>query len=155
MGGITRAREKFQAMQDLDIKDINTRSIERILSSLTGTEAGFYGTIEDAQSFIADEETQEELQTEEDEASDSFISAMSEAKDMGEGLLTLKNIRRSLDDFKIDLAALQELVHDQPEHSHSSALQALEEAHVTLRKEWKKTDLSPDHALKTEIDTSK
>ena len=74
---------------------------------------------------------------------------------MGEELLTLRNIRKSLDDFKIDLVALQELVHEQPEHSHSSALLALEEAHSKLRKEWKKTDLSQEHPLKAKIDVSK
>ena len=155
VGAITRARDKFIGMQDLNAEDINIRTIEQILSSLTVTETGFFGTLEDAQTFIADEEAQEDLQTEEDEANDSFLSAMSEARDMGEGLLTLKHLRRSLDDFKIDLAALQDLVDDQPEHSHSNALQALEETHSTLRKEWKKTDLSPDHSLKAEIDTSK
>ena len=74
---------------------------------------------------------------------------------MGESLLLLSNIRRCLDDFKIDLAALQHLVQDQPDHSHSSALQALESAHLTLRKEWRKPALSQDHAMKAEIDTSK
>ena len=154
-GAITRAKDKFLAMKELDISAINTRTVDRILASMVGTETGFYGTIEDAQSFIADEDAQEDLQAEEDKANDNFISAISEARDLGEELLTLKNIRKSLDDFKCDLVALQGLVYDQPYHSHSNALLALEETHSNLRKEWRKADLNGDHPLKAELDTSK
>ena len=122
---------------------------------MLGTETGFYGTIEDTQTFIAKEDSPEDLQAEEDEANESFITAISEARDLGDELLTLKSIRKELDDFKCDLAALKELVHDQPDHSHSNALQALEDIHATLRNEWKKADLDRDHPLKTELDTSK
>ena len=154
-GAITRAKDKFTAMKELDISALNTRSIDRILASMLGTETGFYGTMEDAQTFIAEEDSPEDLQAEEDEANESFIAAISEARDLGDELLTLKSIRKGLDDFKCDLVALQDLVHDQPEHSHSTALQSLEDTHHTLRNEWKKADLDRDHPLKIELDTSK
>ena len=142
-------------MQDLDPSDLNIRKIERALNSITGAEAGFFATLEEAQAFISDNEAPEDRQAEEDEANELFVSAVSDTRDLGESLLLLSNIRRSLDDLKIDLAALQDLVQDQPDHSHTSALQALEQAHLTLRKEWRKTDLSQDHAMKAEIDASK
>ena len=51
-GAVTRARDKFTIMKELDISDLNTRTIDRILSSLMGTETGFYSTIEDAQNLL-------------------------------------------------------------------------------------------------------
>ena len=155
VGGVTRARETLQPMLDLDPSDLNVRKIERALTSITGAEAGFFTTIEEAQAFIADDDAPEEKQHEEDEASDLFASAMSETRDLGEALLLLSNIRRRLDDFKIDLDTLQQLALEQPEQAHASALQALETAHSHLRTEWRKTDLAPDHAMKAEIDTSR
>ena len=154
-GAITRAKDKFLLMKEYDIADINTKTVDRTLTSILGTETGFYGTIEDAQPFIAEEDAQDNLQREEDEANESFITAISEVRDLGEELLNLKSIRKGLDDFKCDLSALQELVCDQPEQTHTNALQALEETHSNLRQEWRKADLNRDHPLKSEIDTIK
>ena len=72
VGGITRAREQLQPMQDLDPSDLNIRKIEKALNSISGAETGFYATLEDAQQFILEDEAQEEKQAEEDEASELF-----------------------------------------------------------------------------------
>ena len=155
VGGITRAREQLQPMQDLDPSDLNIRKIEKALNSISGAETGFYATLEDAQQFILEDEAQEEKQAEEDEASELFESSVSETRDLGESLLTLGNLRKNLDDFKIDLAALQTIVLEHPEQSHSSALETLERAHASIRRDWRQTDLDQLHSIKQEIDTSK
>ena len=100
--------------------------------------SGFYATLEDAQQFIVDEEAQEERQAEEDDASELFASSVSETRDIGEALLILSNVRKNLDDFKIDLAALQNLVQDHPDQSHTNAVESLEQVHLSIRKDWKR-----------------
>ena len=152
VGGVTRAKETLLSMIELDPSELNVRKIERALTSVTGAETGFFVTMEEAQAFIVEDEA---AQAEEDEASDIFAASVSEARDVGESLLLLSSIRRCLDDFKIDLDAAQQLVLEQPDQSHTSALQDLEVAHCDLRKQWRKTDLNHDHSMKMEIDTSK
>ena len=152
VGGITRAKETLQTMLDLDPEDLNIRKIEGALNSITGAETG---NLDEAQAFISEDENQEEKQTEEDEATELFEASVQEAREVGEALLLLTNLRKNLDDFKIDLDALQTIVQDHPDQAHSTAVERLEQVHLAIRNDWKKTDLSQDHSIKTEIDTSR
>ena len=103
VGGITRAKETLQTMLDLDPSELNTRKIEGALTSITRAETGFYSNLDEAQAFIAEDEAQEEKQAEEDEATELFEASVQEARELGDALLLLTNLRKNLDDFKIDL----------------------------------------------------
>ena len=155
VGGVTRAKETLQTMSDLDPSELNHRKIEGALASITRAETGFYSNLDEAQAFIAEDVAQEKRQAEEDEATEIFESSVQEARELGEALLLLTNLRRNLDDFKIDLSALQNIVQDHPEQPHHTAVEKLEAMHLLIRQDWKKTDLDQEHTLKEEIDTSK
>ena len=155
VGGITRARETLLSMVDLNPSALNLRKLTATVTAIDRSENGFYSTIDEAQTFIAEGEEQEDRQMEEDEATETFESSVLEARELGESLLRLANIRRNLDDFKIDLASLQALVQDHPDQPHHAAVEKLENTHHSIRQEWKQTDLEPEHSLKNEIDVSK
>ena len=155
VGGITRAKETLQTMLDLDPSELNTRKIEGALTSITRAETGFYSNLDEAQAFIAEDEAQEEKQAEEDEATELFEASVQEARELGDALLLLTNLRKNLDDFKIDLDALQTIVQDHPDQPHHTAVEKLEATHLSIRQDWKRTDLDQEHSIKQEIDTSK
>ena len=144
VGGITRARETLLSMVDLNPSALNLRKLTATVTAIDRSENRFYSTIDEAQTFIAEGEEQEDRQMEEDEATETFESSVLEARELGESLLRLANIRRNLDDFKIDLASLQALVQDHPDQPHHAAVEKLENTHHSIRQEWKQTDLEPD-----------
>ena len=136
VGGVTRAKETLQTMSDLDPSELNHRKIEGALASITRAETGFYSNLDEAQAFIAEDLAQEERQAEEDEATEIFESSVQEARELGEALLLLTNLRRNLDDFKINLSALQNIVQDHPEQPHHTAVEKLEAMHLLIRQDW-------------------
>ena len=142
-------------MKATSISAYNTKAIERLLTSITPTEEGFLHTIEEAQEFIAEEESSEAVQVDEDDALDSFSNAVSDVRDLAEELLTLKSLKTDLSVFRKDLQTLRDLFNDQPELNQASALQALESTYSSLKKQWKKADLDEDHPLQEELDTGR
>ena len=114
-GAVTRVKDKLMVIKGTAIVDYNTKSIDRILTSITNTETGFFQTIEEAQAFVQEEENPDDIQTKEDDAAEAFTTAIMDVRDLAEELLSLKSVHRGLTDFKADLASLQDLFNDRPD----------------------------------------
>ena len=72
---------------------------------------------------------------------------------MAEELLTLKHIQQGLRNLNCDATALRDSFNDQPELAHDKAVQILESAFVTLRKDMEKSLIEPDHSMRKELDS--
>ena len=132
---------------------INTKDVDRVLSSLERTETGFLLTLEDAQNFIPEGDGEDAFLLEEDLAMETFQSAISTARDLADQLLTLKSILSGLADFSLDLSALQDSLTDKPESNLVSSLQELKTSYSSLREEWRRANLPNDHPLKQELNS--
>ena len=154
-GAITKASDKLKAIKSTDLTEIitiNTKTIDRILTSVEHTETGFLQTLEDAQEFITEEDNAETLQLQEDTAAETFSNSISAVRDLADELLTLKSVLTGIGDLTCDMTALENSLNEKPEGNHTSALQALESTFTSLRLEWKKANLAKDHTLKSELD---
>ena len=127
-GAITRAFDKLKAMPSATAEDallINTKEVDRALTSIEKTETSFLQTLEDAQNFLP-EEGEEAFQLEEELASDAFSSAISATRDLGDQLLCIKSVLNGLANFKCDLDAIQESLSTKPDSNQNAAFQTLD-----------------------------
>ena len=151
-GAITKASDKLKAIRSAEPADIlliNTKEIDRILSSIERTETGFLQTLEDAQEFTPEGEGAETFLQEEDNAMEIFNISISAVRDSADELLTLLS---GIGDLKCDMTALEDSLTEKPESNQASTLQALGSTFSSLRQEWKKANLAKDHSLKSELD---
>ena len=109
-------------------------------------------TLEDAQGFIPEDED-EAFQLEEELASDTFISAISATRDLGDQLLCLKAVLNGLANFRCDLDAIQETLSSKPDSNQVTAHQTLENLFSSLRSQWQTANLATDHPIKAELDS--
>ena len=154
-GAITKALDKLKAIKaDLppDILRVNTKEIDRILSSVGRTQTGFLQTLEDAQEFVPEDDTAQAFQQEEDDAMDTFNSSISAVRDLADELLTIKSVLTGPGDLTPGMTALTDSLAEKPESNQANALQALDITFSSLRQEWKKANLPKDHSGKLELD---
>ena len=154
-GAVTKALDKLRAVDSTEpgeITLINTRDIDRILSSLGRTETGFLQTLEDAQGFIP-VDGEEAFQLEEELAADTFQTNISEARDLSDQLLALKAVLNGLSDFNLGCTAIQDSLTEKPESNQATSLQAMRDLFSTLKAQWQGANLSRDHSLKGELDS--
>ena len=138
-GAVTKALDRLKAIpsiQQEDVLAINTKEITRIISSVERTEAGFLQTLEDAQAFAPEGEDEEPaFQLEEELAMDNFHSAISDTRDLGDQLLSMKAVLNGLSNFRCDLDAIQGSLDEKPESNQSNAYQALDTLFSSLREQ--------------------
>ena len=154
-GAITKASDKLKTIKSIELNDIlliNTKDIDRILTSIERTETGFLQTLEDAQEFTPEAEGAEAFQQEEENAMENFNVSISSVRDLADELLTLKSVLTGIGDLTCDMTALDDSLTEKPESNLTSALQAPESTFSSLRQEWKKANLAKDHSLKGELD---
>ena len=110
-GAVTKALDKLKTIKSAepaDILVINTKDVDRILSSLGRTETGFLLTMQDAQNFIPEGDGEEAFLLKEELAMETFQTAISTARDLADQLLALKSVLSGLADFSLDLSAIQD-----------------------------------------------
>ena len=154
-GAITKALEHFKtipAASSEEVVLINSKEIDRILTSINKTETGFLQSLEDAQAFVP-EESEEAFQLEEELAADTFTAAISATRDLGEQLLCLKAVLIGLANFSCDLDAIQDTLASKPDSNQVSHLQDLRSLFSSLRSQWQTANLPKDHPIKTELDS--
>ena len=154
-GAITKALDRFKAIPSSTAEEvdcINSKEVERLLSSITRTESSFNQSLEDAQSFIPEDE-EETFQQEEERAADTFTNAVSTTRDLGEQLLCLGSVLDGLADFNCDLTAIQDTLSAKPDSNQHSAMQALETLFTSLRTQWQTANLPKAHPVKAELDS--
>ena len=154
-GAITKALDRFKAIPSTSSEEvilINSKEIDRILTSIIKTETAFLLSLEDAQTFVP-EDSEEAFQQEEELAADNFTAAITATRDLGEQLLCLKAVLNGLANFTCDLDAIQDTLASKPDSNQVSALQALETLFTSLRSQWQTANLPKDHPIKTELDS--
>ncbi len=75
-GALTKARDKLLGIQGGSISSYSVKVIERVQASITNTEVGFQQNMDEAQTFLTDDSNRDTLEQEEDEALESFTSAL-------------------------------------------------------------------------------
>ena len=125
-GAVTKARDKLLAIQLTPIQTYSIKTVKRHITSVANTETGFLQTIDEAQEHIPEDESADAVQAEEDEALDSFNSAVQEVRELAEELLAHKRLRVDLDSFDREMMTLRELVDAHPERPQDSAILGLE-----------------------------
>ena len=153
-GAITKALERFKAIPATtseEVDTINSKEVDRTLASIVRTETSFLQSLEDAQTFIP-EDDEDAFQQEEEQAAESFSNAISATRDLGEQLLCLKAVLNGLANFNCDLDAIQDTLATKPDSNQSSAFQALENLFTSLRSQWQTASLPKTHPIKAELD---
>ena len=152
-GKVTSIWEKLKALdyeQPEDLKKLNTVEVRGYLRTLTKTEAGFTTSLAEAQEFAPlEEEEAETFQNEEDEAAETFTQALDTARNLGQQIQGYKTISTAIRDFNTDLEALKDALQEAPDTDNSSAMAAL---FSTMREQWVKEELNPEHPLQNELD---
>ena len=154
-GAVTKILDRLSHIKSdepEEITAINLREIERMLTSLKKTEAGFFQTMEDAQAFLPDGEEEETFTSEEDSTLESFQDSISTARDNAEQLIALKNILTRLGEFQNKSTTLQEFLETNPGSNQSNSLKKLDNLFISIKDDWRKADLPHTHSLKHELD---
>ena len=155
-GKVTQMWEKLKSLeyeQPEEIRRLNTIEVKGYLKTLAKPEAGFLTSLSEAQDFApTDEDELDTFQTEEDEAAEVFTNSLDRARNLGEQILGYKAISTSIRTFNVDLEALRESLSEEPETDNSSALARLRALVSTMREQWVKDELSPEHPLQEELD---
>ena len=154
-GAITKALDRFRAINTStpeDVALINSKEVERILTSIIKTETSFMQSLEEAQAFIP-EDSEDAFQAEEEHAADTFSASISATRDLGEQLLCYKSVLNGLANFTSDLDAIQQTLSSKPESNQVSALQDLKALFSSLRSQWQTANLPRDHPIKAELDS--
>ena len=155
-GAVTKVLGKLQHIKCDEVAAvaaIDTKDVNRLLGSLARTEKNFLVTLEEAEEY-APEGREEEFQDEEDEVLEEFERTIAVCQELGELLLSLKNVQTGLANLSHDVAVLKESLTERPDSDHSQRLSSINEAFFVLRQEWRKNDLPAEHALKKELDAS-
>ena len=95
-GNLTKVSEKLAEMADLDVSQVNIRTVESLLKSVTTSETRYLNTLEEAQAFLSREEGAEDLLEEEESVVDSFVQNVSDLKGQAATLINLKTCSKSL-----------------------------------------------------------
>ena len=155
-GTTTRNYDKLKAIpfyQPEEVQDIRTNEVNTILKTLLKTESGYTNSIEEAQEFApTDEEEEAAFQEEEQDAIDLFSHTLSNARALGQQLLTCKSTLCGISTFKTSLTALQKSLDTEPDQDNSTSLLRLQALFFSLREQWVEADLPLTHPIKDELD---
>ena len=153
-GAITKALERFKAIpftSSEEVTLINSKEVDRILTSINKTETNFLQSLEDAQTFVP-EDAAEAFQEEEELAADTFTAAISATRDLGDQLHCIKAILNGLANFRCDSDAIQDTLISKPDSNQVSELQDLKSMFSSLRSQWQTANLPQIHPIKAELD---
>ena len=152
-GAITKALDKFQAIPSTSAEEvtlINSKEVDRTLTSINRTEAAFLQSLEDAQTFVP-EDQEEAFQKEEDLAAETFSVSISATRDLGDQLLCMKAVLDGLANFNCDLDAIQDTLATKPDSNQVSGINELKKLFSSLRSQWQTANLPQDHPIKSEL----
>ena len=155
-GVLTRAYDKLSAIpfeHPDDVRRVKSTEVRSILKTISTTEAGFSASMEEAQDFAPTEESDmAPFQEEELEVAEAFHQRLYTIRTLGEQILTCKTVLTGVTTFKTRLDALQDSLDSDPDRDHSTSLSRLQTLLYSLREQWEEADLSPEHALQSELD---
>ena len=126
----------------------------RAMVSITKTEAAYEQTIEDASNIVDVEGEEDRTETEEaseEAALDTFNDKVEEVRALADEMITLKQAHRALEDFRIDVEALQDNINADPEKEHFASLALINTAHRDVRKLINSSTVESEHPLRKEL----
>ena len=131
---------------------MNIKEVERTISNLLKTEAGFTQTLDDAQNFLPEEEEQEHFYEQEALAEENFQLALAKVRDLGDKLITLKAVLNGLDDFNRQYTVVQDELKEAPSNLNKS-IDSLRTKFSYLNQQWKAASLEMDHPVRHELNS--
>ena len=156
-GTVTRIWDKLANIpfdQTEEVELIQLPEIQNHLNTLLKSETGYNFSIEEAQEFAPEEESDySDFQQSEADAIETFETSLLRARMLGEKLSACKTVLTRMASFKTDLEALQSSLSDQPDLDYSSSFSKLDNLFSTMREQWTQAGLSKDHPLKQELDS--
>ena len=124
------------------------------MASITQTEAAYEQTIEDVSNIVdveGEEDRTETKEASEEAALDIFTDKVEEVRVLADEMITLKQAHRALEDFRIDVEALQDNINANPEKEHSSSLALINAVHQDVRKLINSSTVESEHPLRQEL----
>ena len=153
LGKVTTAAAKVKAVKHDDpaeIRLIAPKDLERILSSLEKTEAGFEQSFEEALDFAPTGEDEDAFYEEEEAAKVLFDEAINAVKDQAKFLVNLRKAWASVAHLSRDVKALETNL-DNGENC-TTFLPNMEKTIERLREQCDELTLSDHHSVKEELE---
>ena len=153
MEKLTTAAAKVNSVKSddpADIRLIDPRELEKILSSLEKTEAGFEQSFEEALEFVPEGDGEDAFYEDEDAAQTHFDNAITAVKDQAAYLLGLHEVWATVTDLSKDIRTLENLL-AAGENCTTFNLH-MEKTIERLREQYNELTLSDHHSVKEELE---
>lgn len=153
-GAITKVKDKLREMQSREPDTYNVRYLERALTSISNSDAGFQQTIDDIQEMMEDEEMAPSIDSEEEErAISTFAEHVDFAQDLAEDLLAAKRISLGTANLQRDTQAMRDTFTEDPTLNQDEALSAMNLTFSSIRRDIERSTLESGHHLQNEVDS--
>ena len=153
-GNLTKVSEKLAEMAELDLSQINIRTIEGLVKSCTTSETRYLNTLDEAHGFLSREEGAEDLLEEEEVTVDLFQQTVADIKEQAATLISLKGCAKTQRKLSAAIKAVRDAFSLRPEADQSSALRQLTVSYDALLVEWDSGNHDDEHPLLTAIEES-
>ena len=153
-GNLTKVSEKLSEMAELDLSQVNIRTIEGLVKSCTTSETRYLNTLDEAHGFLSKEEGAEDLLEEEEVTVDLFQQNVADIKQQAATLISLKGCAKTQRKLSAAIKAVRDAFSLRPEADQSSALRQLTISYDALLVEWDSGNHEEDHPLLASIEES-
>ena len=150
-GNITKVSERLAEMAELDVSQLNIRTVEGLLRSVTNSEKRYLNTLDEANALLSREEDAEDLLEEEELAVDLFQQNVADVKGQAANLIALKQCGKSIRKLTDAIKVLRDAVASRPEADHDATLTSLQTSYDNLLAEWDDGNLDESHPLRDKI----
>ena len=151
-GNLTKVSEKLSEMAEIDLSQVNIRTIEGLVRSCTTSETRYLNTLEEAHNFLSREEGAEDLLEEEEATVDLFQQSVADIKQQAATLISLKGCAKSHRKLSAAIKAVRDAFTVRPDADQSSALRQLTTSYDALLVEWDSGNHDEEHPLLASIE---
>ena len=150
-GNLTKVSEKLSEMAELDLSQVNIRTVEGLIKSITTSETRYLNTLDEAHNFLSKDEAAEDLLEEEEATVDLFQQNVADVKLQASTLISLKTCAKSHRKLHDAIKAVREAFSMRPEADQSTQLHQLSTSYEALLNDWDAGNHDEDHSLRTSI----
>ena len=151
-GNLTKLSEKLSEMMEMDLSQVNIRTVEGLVKSCATSETRYLNTLDEAHTFLSREEGAEDLLEEEEAVVDQFQQNVADIKEQAATLISLKGCAKSQRKLSAAVKAVRDAFSVRPEADQSSALRQLTASYDTLLTEWDAGNHDEKHPLLQRIE---
>ena len=149
-GILTKLHKKLLRVFEEDIATYELKMLGRGMESITKAEAAYEQTIKGVSNIVDVEGEVDQTKTEE-AALDTFTDKVEEVRALADKMITLKQAHRALEDFRIDVEALQDNINADPEKEHSASLALINAAYRDVCKLINGSMVESEHPLRQKL----